>query len=1011
MFVVLVRHSLKQIIKVWGSIVFALVPLLITAQDRCATVPYMKGLQQQKMLLEGKPGFERWIQEKIENRKQANRTERRQAATYQIPVVVHVVHNGEAIGVGSNISDAQILSQIDVLNQDYQRLNTDAANTPSEFLPVAGSLDIEFVLAKRTPEGLATNGIVRVLGSQTVWSLNDNYLLKSQSYWPAEDYMNIWVTNLSSSYVGYAQFPVSNLPGLENSSNNRLTDGVVIDHHAFGTIDAGNFDLDNQYNKGRTSTHEIGHFLGLNHTWGDDEDDADKCAGTDNVDDTPNQQISTSGCPSSPRTSCSSSDMYQNYLDYTNDACMNIFTQGQVARMIVVLENSPRRASLLTSPGLLEPAPLANDLGIHTIVTPVATICNTSETPSIEIENFGSNTITAAQVSLSVNGTPVQTLNLALNLTPQETQVITFNPVAVSPGDNIFSFEIISTNNTTDGNTSNNLKDITSNLASFIGVPFTESFNSMPSSWLIVNPDQLITWQTKTAPAINPSNQAAYLNFYDYENHFGELDILTTPVFDLSLEPSAYLSFDVAYAPFQGSADGLRVVALTDCQSVAEGTIVYEKSGNTLATAPATSVPFTPSNDSQWRKEIIDLSAFLGEGSIQLAFVGINDWGNNLYVDNIAVITTAEEDLVLKEIISPTPVRCDSQVIPELNIQNAGTVAINSFLIDMSIDGAAPVITPLTLTLQPGESTILTLPEITLAEGQHTISFILSEPNGLVDITPADNSQSTNTIISNAEAEIPLRENFDGNFENQWTIINPTDGEPWQPIQTNYSTSLYFNSFDNVIVGDEAWLVSPVLDFSFTNTASVFFDVSYAYNAPNNDQLKVLLSTDCGKTYDVVRFDEGGQDLAVTSSSSPWSPDTASDWIRKFVTLNILSGAEEARLAFVVSNDNGNNLYLDNIEFFTSDNPNPPSIESNFLIYGTSLESPGNFYLTFNLTEPQQVGYEIINAVGQQIVSTDLGNVLNQTYLIDAGNVATGIYIVRLNIGGEYYATKVFLSN
>jgi hypothetical protein len=349
--------------------------------------------------------------------------------------------------------------------------------------------------------------------------------------------------------------------------------------------------------------------------------------------------------------------------------------------------------------------------------------------------------------------------------------------------------------------------------------------------------------------------------------------------------------------------------------------------------------------------------------------------------------------------------------MPELNIQNAGTVTINSFLIDMSIDGAAPVITPLTLALQPGESTIATLPEISLSEGQHKISFILSEPNGLVDINPSNNSKSINTIINNYSEQIPLRENFDGSFQNEWTIVNPTDGEPWQLIPTNYNSSLYFNSFNSIIVGDEAWLVSPVLDFSLANTASVFFDVSYAFNAPHNDQLKILLSKDCGKTYDIVRFDEGGQDLAVTSSSSPWTPTTESDWVQKFVTLNTLSGEEDARLAFVVSNDNGNNLYLDNIEFFTSDNPNPVTIQSNFLIYGTGLESPGNFYLTFNLAEPQPVGYEIINTIGQQVVSAELGNVLNQTYLIDAGNVGTGIYIVRLNIGGQYYASRVFLSN
>src|SRR5690606_26343498 len=110
---------------------------------------------------------------------------------YQVPVVVHVIHNGEPVGVGANIPDAQILSQLQVLNEDFKRLNADASETPAMFAPVAGSLDIEFVMAKQDPEGLATNGIVRVQGTKSSYSLEDNYLLKSESYWPAEDYINI----------------------------------------------------------------------------------------------------------------------------------------------------------------------------------------------------------------------------------------------------------------------------------------------------------------------------------------------------------------------------------------------------------------------------------------------------------------------------------------------------------------------------------------------------------------------------------------------------------------------------------------------------------------------------------------------------------------------------------------------------------------------------------------------------------------------------------------------------
>src|SRR5690606_1866302 len=137
------------------------------------------------------------------------------------------------------------------------------------------------------------------------YTINDNYVLKAHSYWPAEDYLNVWVCNMTG-LLRYAQFPVSPLPGLENSSNNRLTDGVVIAYNVFGSDDYGSFNLLSKYKKGRTTTHEIGHFLGLRHIWGDDEG---SCDGTDYVNDTPNQSDRSTGCPNYPQTSCGVSTM------------------------------------------------------------------------------------------------------------------------------------------------------------------------------------------------------------------------------------------------------------------------------------------------------------------------------------------------------------------------------------------------------------------------------------------------------------------------------------------------------------------------------------------------------------------------------------------------------------------------------------------------------------------------------------------------------------------------------
>ena len=298
------------------------------------------------MLDERDDQFEKWLSEKIRFQKGIDKGKRLSTTSYKLPVVVHIIHQGEAIGIGTNLSDEQVISQIEVLNKDFKRLNSDAVNTPAEFQSLAGSSSIEFVLATTDPNGMASSGINRVLGFKSSYTIEDNVPLKALSYWPAENYINIWVCNVSDRY-GFTQFPVSTLPGLENSSRNRLTDGILISYETFGSMEYGNFNLHPTYNKGRTTTHEMGHFFGLRHTWGDQSD----CAGTDYVDDTPGQANQTIGCPAHPQKECPADNpqnkMFQNFLDYTDDECMNLFTKDQVDRMIVVLENSPRRASLL----------------------------------------------------------------------------------------------------------------------------------------------------------------------------------------------------------------------------------------------------------------------------------------------------------------------------------------------------------------------------------------------------------------------------------------------------------------------------------------------------------------------------------------------------------------------------------------------------------------------------------------------------------------------------------------
>ncbi len=248
-----------------------------------------------------------------------------------IPVVVHVLYRNST----ENISVAQIQSQLDVLNEDFRRTNSNADNTWSQ----AADSQIEFCLASIDPNGNATTGITRKSTTRQDWGANDDAKRSSSggiNPWNTAEYLNMWVvpkmTTVSGgqtiNLLGYAQFP----------GGSAATDGLVMIYNAFGRTGA----VTAPYNGGRTTTHEIGHYLNLRHIWGDAN------CGNDFVSDTPTHQTSNSGCPVG-RVSCSSTDMPQNYMDYTNDSCMNLFTQGQKARMRAVLDAGGARRALALS--------------------------------------------------------------------------------------------------------------------------------------------------------------------------------------------------------------------------------------------------------------------------------------------------------------------------------------------------------------------------------------------------------------------------------------------------------------------------------------------------------------------------------------------------------------------------------------------------------------------------------------------------------------------------------------
>jgi hypothetical protein len=399
-------------------------------------------------------------------------------SVFNIPVIVHIIHNNEAVNstnatTGNNLNAAQVINQINILNADFKGLNADTSLIPTVFKPVLGKFQVNFCLAVVNPTGgvLAEPGIDRINRVARGWNslpYSQTYIdatVKPNSIWDPNRYLNIWVCPLSNSLLGYATFPnpgATGLPGLSAPFGSTITDGVVILNTAFGSIGTG---AGGVYNLGRTATHEVGHWMGLRHIWGDGTCASDFC------NDTPPAQTSNFNCPTFPYKlgTCAGNttgEMTMNFMDYTNDACMYMFTKDQKFRAQLILANSALRSSLITSTACNLPT-AGTDAGISSVARPTfsQTInCNNFIDPLLNITNYGTTTLTNLVVTYQVDNVNPQTFTWTGTANPNSTFTLAVPQIAgLSNGAHFFSATLSLPNGTVDVNPNNN-----SNLQNFI---------------------------------------------------------------------------------------------------------------------------------------------------------------------------------------------------------------------------------------------------------------------------------------------------------------------------------------------------------------------------------------------------------------------------------------------------------------------------------------------------------------------------------------------------------------
>lgn len=986
--------------------------------ERCGTYQAMDKFFQQNPSLKPKfefdeKEFQRVYEQRVRdlNAGVASRTN----VIITIPVVVHIVLTNPNL-----VTDATVQSQIAVLNEDYAGTNPDAVNIVPGFQPLLAQGNLRFCLAQRTPANLPTNGIVRVTsGTTSVAGVGDPVKFTSSGgsdAWDPTRYLNVWVCVMQAGLLGYSFVPGTPIPLNER--------GFLSDYRCFGK---GAAYLYSAYNLGRTATHEIGHFFDLQHTWGPNNCGAGQsCADDDGVADTPLQFTCHFGCPVTPGSvitdACSPSApgiMYQNYMDYSDDACMLLFTPGQNTRMETAIGAFSFLTSLAASNACTPLTLVANDASISAIVTPAnnLTTCDPSVPLTVTLRNAGSNALTSVTITVRRNAAVVQTYNWTGNLASTQQVNVPLNPVTLGIGVNAIDVCTSLPNGVPDGNVTNDCQAINVSRNTGNPLPLVEGFESAtfpPTGWTRNNPDNGITWQRTTTGVEHGGIGKAFIDHFNYVAA-GQIDELQTPILSIGVADSLSLTFWGAYKGYPGfPVESTQILVSTNCGG--SYTTVYNVRDDTaFAIDPVfTTAAFFPSSLAQWKQKAIDLSSFIPSGNIIVKFRQVNNFGNNFHLDdiNLSAIVFKNYDAGVIAINKPNLRECVSSGTPEVVIKNYGKIVLTTVKVNYQIDGGAVTTFTWNGSLPRNGTAVVSLPVANFgALGAHTIKAFTSLPNNVADENTAND---TLTKAFTTYPVLPLSGSVVEGFNSTtfpppgWIIFNPNNDMTWERNANVGKTapgSAWFNDYNNATNNRIDDLLMP--NFTYSGVDSIFLKfwlstVTYSYPGTTGipiDTLSVLLSKDCGNTFTTI-YKKWGEELQTVNDPNfpkgdEFFPLYDYHWRLDSLNLGNWLGSSETQfqVGFRFHGNFENNIFLDDINLRTQILPAKLKTQG-YLVLPNPFTS---IFAIWHYQTPTNLKYiNVYNSAGQLVWSKQYNSNAQRFIMIDLAKYAAGVYNVTL---------------